>query len=355
MSDALRVCLVGCGRMGTTIDDEIRARMEQASAVSGTMNLPYSHAAAITAARGLELVAVSDVDTERVEEARRRYRVPRGYRDYRTMIEQERPDIVSIATRPATHREITVFAAEHGVRGVYCEKPLSGSMEEADAMAAACEAHDVKFNYGTQRRYTPVYQEVRSFLDRGELGEIDCIVAYCGSGSAQWGHTHTTDMLLYLAGDPEVDFVQGTLGTDTSFTENRVASDPSITLGYVRFSNGVHAYLVAGTGWEIEVSGSKGKIRTYADGASVSWRRAGTHGELESVPFPDVKGASGTVRGFEDLAESIRTGREPVGGIRVARRSQEMVLAMVESHRQGGKRIALPMENRSLYVGRPDW
>ncbi len=43
------------------------------------------------------------------------------------------------------------------------------------------------------------------------------------------------------------------------------------------------------------------------------------------------------------------------GGIQLARRSQEMILGFVESHRQGGARVPLPLENRNLYVGRKDW
>ena len=82
---------------------------------------------------------------------------------------------------PATHSEITVFAAEHGVKGIYCEKPLCGSMAEADAMVAAVEKYGVKFNYGTQRRYIPVYRKMRELADAGELGTVQA--ANC----AGWG------------------------------------------------------------------------------------------------------------------------------------------------------------------------
>jgi predicted dehydrogenase len=73
------------------------------------------------------------------------------------MIDEENPDIASIAPRPANHAEITIFAAEHGVKGIYCEKPLCDSMEEANAMFETCSNYEVKSNYGTQRRYMPVY------------------------------------------------------------------------------------------------------------------------------------------------------------------------------------------------------
>ena len=77
--------------------------------------------------------------------------------DYQQMIRQEKPDIVCIATRPATRAEITIFAAENGVKGIYAEKPLCCSMEEADAMVEAVQKHQVKFNYGTQLLFLAFY------------------------------------------------------------------------------------------------------------------------------------------------------------------------------------------------------
>ena len=59
--------------------------------------------------------------------------------------------------------------------------------------------------------------------------------------------------------------------------------------------------------------------------------------------------------GIADIAEAIDTDRETQGSVHLARRSQEMLMGMIESHRLGGQRVALPMTNRSLYVGRRDW
>ena len=81
--------------------------------------LPYSHAAAVVACDRTNLVAVSDVVAEKAEAIRERYNASRAYSDYREMLVQERPDIVCIATRPATHAEMTVFAAENGIGGIY--------------------------------------------------------------------------------------------------------------------------------------------------------------------------------------------------------------------------------------------
>jgi predicted dehydrogenase len=251
---------------------------------------------------------------------------------------------------------MVVFAADCAVKGIYCEKPLCGSMAEADAMVAACERGGVRFNYGTQRRYMDPYLRVREMIRNGEIGDVQAVIAHCGVGAALWGHTHTADMILFLAGDGEVDFVQGAAGVDPAdFEDNRIDGDPGIPSGYARFRNGVHAYLTAGSGHEFEVSGTKGKIRTLNNGSGAQWRKLGAWSALDEMPFPPFRRESGTVAGIRDVIGSIETGRETQGGIHLARRSQEMVMGMIESERRDGARVRLPMENRELYVGKRDW
>jgi len=350
MSTTYKACLIGCGRMGATIDDEVRGRPDD------FLWIPFSHAAACVACERTELIAVSDIVAEKAEAIRQRYNAPRCYTDYTEMIEREQPDIVCIATRPATHKDITVYAAEHGVKGIYCEKPLCCSMEEADAMVEAVENNGVKFNYGTQRRYMPFYRKMRELIDLGELGTVQCVIAQYGVSAALWGLTHAADMLLYLAADPEIDFVQGAIVCkDEDWEDNRLNVDPGIAGGYVRFANGVHGYTTAGTGPEFEVCGTNGKMRTLNNGISCHFRKVKEGRILEEVPFPDVPRESGTVNGIKDIAEAIDMGRETQGPVQLARRSQEMLMGMIESHRLGGAHIPLPMENRSLYVGRDNW
>ncbi len=351
MTERYRTALIGCGRMGATIDDEVRDHP------NSHLWIPYSHAAAAVACERTDLVAVSDVLAEKAESIRDRYGVPVCYTDYREMIDKEKPDIVCIATRPATHSEMTVFAAEHGVKGIYCEKPLCCSMEEADAMVSAVEKNCVKFNYGTQRRYIPVYRKMRELADAGDLGTVQAVIVQQGVTAALWGLTHGADMMLFLAGDCKIDFVQGTIVCeDRDWDDNRLNVDPGVASGYVRFQNGVHGYTTAGSGAEFELCGSSGKLRTFDNGMTCQFRTTNNVKHvLEERPFPTVPMQSGTVNGLRDIAEALDTGRETAGPVRLASRSQEMVMGFIESHRLGGVRVRLPMKNRGLYVGRQGW
>jgi predicted dehydrogenase len=335
--------VVGAGRMGGTIDDEVEGHP--------TVLLPYSHGAAYAQMPEIRLAGFADVVPQKAEALARRYGAARACADYRELIERERPDLVSICTRPGNHAEIVEFAAAHGVRGIYCEKPLCASMAEADRIVAACEAHGVKFNLGTNRRFLPTYGRLREVIASGAIGRLEALVLNC-AGAALWTHTHASDLLLMLAGDPEVEFVQGTC-EPVEFTGDRTETDPQIRMGFVRFADGVNGYITAASGWDLDVHGDAGKVRTVNDMAGCRmWAAEGKWRILREVPFPEYAHAAAPPRIIRDLIRAIETGGETLNGVRLARRSQEIVMGMVESHRLGGIRVALPLDDRSLYVGR---
>ena len=96
-------------------------------------------------------------------------------------------------------------------------------------MVDAVERNGTKFNYGTQRRFMPFYRKMRELIDAGEIGDVQCVIAQYGATSALWGLTHAADMLLYLAGDVEIDFVQGSIMCDPEdWDGNRLNTDPGI-------------------------------------------------------------------------------------------------------------------------------
>lgn len=340
-----RVCIVGCGRMGGTIDEEVQGTPHGA--------LPYSHAAGYTAYERTTIVAGADVVEEKAKYVCDKWDIPKYYLDYQEMITQEKPDIISIATRPGNHAEITQFAAENGVKGIYCDKPLCASMEEADAMLEVCEKYNIKFNLGTQRRFTPGYLKMREILESGEIGERRSIISYTG-GSALWGYTHAADLILFLASDSEIEYVQGNVAVDDAdFEDNQTDSDPGIVMGYIRFKNGIHGISILGTAYEFEVNCSEGTVRSLNNGLGFQLRkRQGQFNEVLDTQFPVFERKSGTVGCIEDIVEAIDTDTDTQGNIQLAHRSTEMVFAIVDSQRQKGMRVPIPMENRGLYLGR---
>lgn len=348
MAQTYSAAIIGCGRMGGSIDDEVRDNPD--------MILPYSHAGTYQACPRTSLVAASDVLAGKLQDFCRRWEIPRAYTNFRELIDSERPEIISVTTRPASHCDIVVYAAEHGVKAIWCEKPLCCSMAEADTMVAACEQHGVKFNLGVNRRYSTVYREARRLIAEGIVGDLRTVIGYC-AGSALWSHTHAADLLLLLAGDATVEYVQGTVGAaEADYADNQVEVDPSIDSAYVRFAGGIHGYLLATLGYEWEVTGTSGKLRLLNDGQSAELRRqSGLWRRIETVPPPVFERTSNALNCLNDIVAALDSGGATHGNVQLARRSQEVIMGIIASHGQHGARLPLPLANRDLYVGKRDW
>ena len=149
MSETYRAALVGCSRMGAFIDNEFVGLPGRIA--------PHSHAAGYEACDRTDLVAGVDLRPDVLSEFGKRYGVGENhlYTDYREMLAKEQPNILSVATQPEQRAEIAVYAAEHGVKALYCEKPMCASLPEADAMVTAVRAPRGGLQHGHQSALAP--------------------------------------------------------------------------------------------------------------------------------------------------------------------------------------------------------
>jgi predicted dehydrogenase len=335
--------LVGCGRIGSTAEDNVRKW-----AVSDLW-LPYSHAAAINATPGARLSAACDVKADAVMDAARRHGPLRTYADFKEMFARERLDAVAIATRTAQRKEVILAALAAGVRGIYCEKPLSNSLEEADAIVNAVEHAGAVFVYGTKRRFMPVFERVRNRVVNGEIGTVVSIVIHHGFGSLLWTYPHAVDMALYFAGNDQVESVQADLMlSDASVRGVVVDADPAIRSATIRFRSGLTAVVLPGGGMDLEIVGRDGTVRVEADGNRVRWKNRLADGSdlgwlLAETIDPRDPPSSGTQRSIAALSRAISEQAGPNNGMRVALLNQEILFAMIESHLQGGVRVPFPI------------
>ncbi|NPV09285.1 MAG: Gfo/Idh/MocA family oxidoreductase [Anaerolineae bacterium] len=339
-----RVAIIGLGRIASTIDDEVRPG-------SGTL-LPYSHMACYREVPQVEVVAGADPYAEQRHAFRARWGVDRLYADYREMLERERPDIVSVCTSARPRPGIVIDCAQAGVKAIWAEKPISFSLAEADAMVAACRDRGVKLAINCSRHWDVFWNTARDLIDAGEIGAVQQVTAYGQAGLSHNG-SHLLDLVRYLAG-AEVQWVFGEMESDA-----KAASDDDLQgNGYLAFDNGVRAYVrlmpAGGAYWEFEVIGERGRIRSIANGRDYEWWQiepGGRHGEVVKRPFlRPARIQSPGVRAVLDIIECMETGREPKCSGADGRAVLEIAIAMRESHRRGGVRVSLPLEDRSLLI-----
>ena len=367
-----RVAVIGAGHRAGARD--------QRSPIKGRG--VQSHADAYRHITECALVAAADPNTDNLGRLCGLYDIPRKYTDYRSMLAEVKPDILSICTTARPRAEIILAAAEGGVRAVYAEKALCGSMEEADRIVETCTRHGIVFNYGTNRRYDTNYGEVRRVVADGEIGEPTAAIFY-GGGLLLHGGSHTFDTLMFLLGDPEVEAVQGRLCAyeewgekwlpegrkffnrpiysavenrfepDPTLGVNDFTSDPGVDWAYVRFAGGIAGhFLRAPNRFDFAVYGSQGHVYcSEGSGIFALYRRKGRFSrEYDVLPLDLPAYEDSTVRIIRDLIRALETGAPTKGSVEIAHRSTEICLAVAESHIRGGARILLPLQNRKLYV-----
>jgi predicted dehydrogenase len=248
-----RGAVVGCGRMGSTIDDEHIGMPHYP--------WPWAHAPAMIEARGIDLVTASDDDPDKLEDFRRRWDVSALYPDYREMVAKEQPDVVCLTTRPEPRAEITVGLAELGVKAIFATKPMCRTLAEADAMIEACAKNGTILTMACHLNWYSYYTKAREMIEEGVIGELRSMV--CDSPSSLSNiQSHSLSLLRLFADSPAM-WVVGLMNS-----EEQADSDADIPgSGIVVYENGVQAFLnsrsEAGTfTWSLGFIGKSGRIAT---------------------------------------------------------------------------------------------
>jgi len=118
--------------------------------------------------KNVELVGVCDVDKERADVAAGKYDTA-GYTNHNDLLDDI--DAVSIAVPTTLHKKIALDAIDKGVH-VLIEKPIADTIENADEIIDRARKNNVKLMVGHIERFNPAVLELKSIIDKGELGDI---------------------------------------------------------------------------------------------------------------------------------------------------------------------------------------
>ena len=346
-----RAAVIGLGRMGSTFDDEIDQ--------GGSIFLPYCHAPSYNAAPNVELVAGADLHDGQREIFGQRWGLSADhlYADYREMLAREKLDLVSVCTTARVRSRIVRDVARSDVGAIWAEKPIALSLGEADDMVRVCEENDVRLAVYCSRRWNPLFHKARQMIEDGDIGDVLHVAVLARVGLSHNG-SHSIDILRYLAGG-EVEWVFGEMESD----EAAAGDDDPRGNGYLAFDNGARGYLrstdTGAVQWDIDVVGTKGRIRSTDNGDDWELRRVFDDGPTGrrgrpyavSIPFPWPARMQGMgLHAVADLVSAIENGHEPRCSGRDGRAALEIAIALRESHRRGGVKVTLPIEDRSLKI-----
>ncbi len=165
-----------------------------------------------------DILAVCDVDATHAERAKQDPHIGKGkadvYGDYRKVLDRKDIDVVSVVTPDHWHVKIAIEALEAG-KHVFCQKPLTLTLEENQLIRKACEKFkDRVFIVGTQQRSdNNLFLRAVNMVHKGLLGEIQKITVGI-NGSPQGGPfmkqepPKELDWNFWLGQAPKVDYME---------------------------------------------------------------------------------------------------------------------------------------------------
>ena len=343
-----RAAVIGLGRMGSTFDDEIRQ--------GGQFFMPYCHAPTYVASPHTQLVAGADPHAQQGAIFADRWGLEdrQIYADYNEMLEAEKPDFVSMCTTARLRAAIMIDAINAGVKAIWAEKPFTLSLAEADEVIELAASKGVAVAVNCSRRYNVFFTEARRMVEEGELGELLQITAYTRCNLSANG-SHAIDTMRYLAGG-DVEWVFGEMESD----EKAAGDEDLMGNGYMVFNNGVRGFLrgthTGAAQWEFDLIGTEGRVRSLAQGMETQyyrWVPGGPRGRNLPARAPFPLPTSIPSMGFaviEDLIHCLDSGNPPRCSDEDGRKALEIAIALRESHRRGGRRVDLPLADRSLRI-----
>jgi predicted dehydrogenase len=234
--------------------------MEKLKAAVIGLGMGRNHIGGYQSHPDVEVVGAVDIDLARLEEVATMYKVKNRYADHRTMLAEQKPDIVSVATPNHLHREIALDALRAGAH-VLCEKPMAMNATEAremlDAAAKAKRRIMINFSY----RFGAQSQALKAEVERGTFGEFYYgrttwhrrlgfpkfggwfgLKEQSGGGPLIDLGVHRLDMALWLMWYPAVDWVLARtydhLGAARSRAEGKPYTVEDLAAGFVTFRNG---------------------------------------------------------------------------------------------------------------------
>lgn len=186
----MKAAVFGCGKIGWEFQDDPGA------AAFGIC----THAAAWAAIEGVALAAVSDADPARARRCAERWQAPISSASLAAMLDEARPDIVSIATPDDQHHAAVKACLEFSsVRAVLAEKPLAMTLTEAEELDMLARQHGKTLVVNYSRRFCPFYDSLRRRVQSGEFGALRLARNLYTKGARHNG-SHFLDLMRFLAG-----------------------------------------------------------------------------------------------------------------------------------------------------------
>lgn len=125
----------------------------------------------IIPAKNARLVALMDVDEERLRIVANKYDNVRCYVNEEDILEDKDVQVVYVATPTYLHHRQVLMAARKG-KHILCEKPMAMNLRQTEEMIRVCEKSGTKLTLDYMMRYHVYHRKLKEMIEEGELGKL---------------------------------------------------------------------------------------------------------------------------------------------------------------------------------------
>ena len=311
----------------------------------GSEGLPSTYAEALWDRPEVDLVVGADRDRKRLKTFAERYGIKALYTDAVEMLRREQLDIVAICTNIKGRADLTCLAVECGAKGIMTEKPMAHTLAEADRMVRTCAEADVPLCCGAITTTHPSFGKAKELVQSGAIGEIIAMEAPGPAAQHQnWSYFVDSAPAWVIGIGDEPCRASG--------------SDEFTGQGVMVTTDGQMVHFRKGAPG-VRLTGSAGEIVFDSPTGWCLWQDVDALAGRQRVempwPAPQYVPPYGAVYGLADLFDCL-AGKldEPKNSGRRVAIALEVEIALNQSSAQRGRRVDLPLKDRSLGLNY-DW
>lgn len=212
--EKVKVAFIGCGSMANRV-----------------------HYPSLASFSDVEIIAICDLDRERLNTTGDRYGIERRYTDYRKMIEETSPDAVYAIGQPHIMYDVWKWCLEQGLN-LYIEKPMGITIHQARALAYLAEKKGCITQVSFQRRAVPLLVKLREeCLKKGPITHAVCEFYKCNIEPYLEARDHMMDDGVHA-----IDTLRWICGGEVkrfhSVTRSVLVPDINLISAILEFDNG---------------------------------------------------------------------------------------------------------------------
>ena len=317
----------------------------------GSGVMATTHAGSYTEIDDAEIVAIASTGDNLDEFATEHAPEAETYDDAETMLAEADITMVDVCTPTPTHHGLATAAAERDL-AVFCEKPMTRTMAQADDLVETIAETGVPASVGHVLRFFPSYLTAKERIDAGELGELGTMRAERLSSPPKYGADnwfsdveqsggvvldmgiHDLDYLRWVVGEVDRVFARSEEWDADGHRYQHAGVD-------LRFEDGTVGYVEASWGYPdemdfttaFEFAGDDGSLEyDTRDERPVDFT-GDTGGEMD--PAAGAFRVSPYTRELRHFVECVETGTEPAVTVEDGREAVRIALAANESAERG--------------------